>query len=148
MNASVGVADTAPETRSDADLLTLCAQLRDMQAEWQRLWHFTSQDWGLDDPPTTAADREWLAYNDHVWPAIHIGGQTPRHPDDLPGRLLDFRPVTIEGMRAKAAAVLAIEDAGCYGADARDDAWEMNTSVLVDAAGSARMLMGEEAAKP
>jgi hypothetical protein len=119
-----------------------------MQAEWQRLWHFTGEDWGLDDPPTTDADREWLAYNDHVWPAIHISGQTPRHPDDLPGQLLDFRPVTVEGMRAKAAAVLAMDDAACYGADGRDDASAFYHSVLVDAAGAARMLMGEDATTP
>jgi hypothetical protein len=116
-----------------------------MQAEWQHLWQFTSEDWGLDDPPATDADRKWLQFNDYVWPAIHISGQTPRHPDDLPGQLLDFRPVTVEGMRAKAAAVLAMDDAACYGADARDDACELYQSVLVDAAGTARMLMGEDA---
>ncbi len=118
-----------------------------MQADWQRLWNYTSEDWGLDDPPTTDADHEWLRYNNEVWPAINISGETPRHPDDLPGCLLDFHPVTPEGIRAKAAAVLAIDDAACYGADARNDACEMYRSVLFDAAGTARMLMGEDAPK-
>ena len=132
----------------DADLLALCARLSTMQAEWQRLWTFTSEDWGLDDPAVTDADRAWEHYNDHVWPGIHISGGTPRLPDDLPGQLLDFHPVTPEGIRAKAAAVLAMEDAACYGADARDDACALYHSVLVDAAGAARMFMGEDATPP
>jgi hypothetical protein len=135
------------EAGPDADLLDLCAKLAAMQAEWQRLWNFTSEDWGLDGPPTTEADHEWLRYNDEVWPAINISGQSPRHPDDLPGRLLDFHPVTPEGIRAKAAAVLAMDDAGCYGADLRNDSYELYHSALVDAAGPARCLMGEDAPK-
>ena len=144
-SASAGINSHGTKKSPDADLLALCAQLTAMQAEWQRLWTFTTDDWGLDDPPVTDADRAWEHYNDHVWPGIHVSGGTPRLPDDLPGQLLDFHPVTPEGVRAKAAAVLAMEDAACYGADARNDACEMYQSVLVDAAGAARMLMGEDA---
>lgn len=129
----------------DAGLLALCAELRDLQTKWQRLWNSTSEDWGLDAPPITPADHEWLAFNDNVWPAIHISGQSPRHPDDLPGLLLDFHPTTVEGIRAKAAAVLAMEDAAGYGGDCRNDSCELTHSVLVDMAGAARMLLGEEA---
>ena len=81
------------------------------------------------------ADHEWLAFNDNVWPAVRISGRTPRHPDDLPGALIDFHPTTAEGIRAKAAAILAMEDAGCYGGDLRDDSCALTSSVLVDMAG-------------
>ena len=130
----------------DAALLILCGELRILQGEWQALWNLTTENWGLDDPPITAADHEWLAFNDNVWPAVRISGRTPRHPDDLPGALLDYRPTTLEGIRAKAAAILAMEDAGCYGGDLRDDSCALTSSVLVDMAGSARMLLGEDAA--
>jgi len=129
----------------DAALLILCGELRVLQGEWHALWHLTTEDWGLDAPPVTPADREWLAFNDHVWPAISISGQTPRHPDDLPGSLLDFHPTTAEGIRAKAAAVLAMEDAASYGADCRSDSCELTHSVLIDTVGSARMLLGQDA---
>ncbi len=142
MNAMAPISLAHP----DADLLALCARLAEMQAEWQRLWEPTSEDWGLDAPPVTEADHIWLRYNDHVWPGIHISGQTPRHPDDLPAQLLDYRPVTPEGVRAKAAAVLAMEDAACYGADCagrrlRDVSTRSSSMPL----GPARCLMGEDA---
>ena len=133
-----------PVVHPDADLLALCARLAELQEEWQRLWQPTSEDWNLDEPPKTEADHVWHHFNAHVWPGINIAGDKPRHADDLPGRLLDHRPSTPEGIRAKAAAVLAMEDAACYGADCRDDAWEMFHSVLVDAAGPVRCLMGED----
>jgi len=129
----------------DAALLILCGEPRILQGEWQALWPLTTDDWGLDDPPTTPADHEWLAFNDNVWPAIHISGQNPRHPDDLPGSLLDFHPTTVEGIRAKAAAMLAMEDAAGYGRDCRNDCCDLTHSVLVDMAGTARMLLGEDA---
>ena len=135
-------------THPDADLLALCARLAAMQAVWQRLWEPTSEDWRLDAPPITEADHAWMRYNDYVWPAISISrwnvDKEHLHPDDLPGHLLNFRPVTPEGVRAKAAAVLAMEDASLYGANCRNDACDMYHSVLVDAAGPARCLMGED----
>ena len=133
----------------DSDLLALCARLAEMQAEWQRLWEPTRDDWRLDDPPITEADHAWLRFNDYVWPGINLvcqwrGPPGSRHPDDVLGRLHDIPATTPEGLRAKAAAILAAEDAGCYGADLRDDASQLIESVLKDVAGPARCLMGED----
>ena len=136
-----------PSVHPDADLLALCARLAELQEEWQRLWQPTSEDWGLDAPPITEADHTWLAFNDHVWPAVNLSRWSLKedlHPDDLPGQLLDLHAATPEGARAKAAAILAMEDASYYGANVRNDACEMLHSALLDVVGPARCLMGED----
>ena len=148
-----GSAKPGAAVHPDVDLLALCARLAAMQAEWHRLWHFTGEDWGLDDPPLTPADNEWLAYNDHVWLGISLAsgagiGAYTRHPDDLLGQLQDLHPTTLEGLRAKAAAILAADDAGCYGADICDDWHDLTQSILRDVTGAQRCLMGEDAEAP
>ena len=114
---------------SDAALLALCAQLEEMQTEWQRLYDATSDE----DEITTAADRAWQDYSDHVWPLVHSNSAGAF---DLPAKLLAMPATTPEGVRAKAAAVLAIEDAAAY-CDDRDDGRELILSVLRDLVGTA-----------
>ena len=136
-----------PPPHPDAELLAVCAQLRVMQDEWQRLWTLTSDEWtGMDDPPITEADHAWWDYNNHVWPGVYISASelNKRDPNDLPSRLHDFHPVTQEGLRAKAAAVVALDDAASYG-DLRDDGWMLNLSLIRDAAGDAVRPLGEDA---
>lgn len=57
----------------------------------------------------------------------------PRPPADLLGNLVDLPATTPAGLRAKAAAILAAEDAATF-CDGRDDAWQLAASVLHDAA--------------
>lgn len=117
----------------DAELLALCHRLREMQAEWQRLYDATSDEPRL----TTAADHAWDDYSNHVWPGIRIASRifhAQPHPDDQPGRLLRIRAATTEGQAAKAVAILALDDAAGY-CDLRDDSIELMHSLLRDVAG-------------
>ncbi len=111
----------------DAALLSLCAQLRDMQAEWQRLYDLTP-----DDGARTSADEVWERYASHVWPGVGPVGPWLAPDEDVPGRLLLHHPSTLEGLAAKAAAILALDDAAHYTRDCRDDAFEMQESLLKD----------------
>lgn len=128
--------------RPDAELLALCCQLAVMQAEWQRLYDATS-----DIPElTTPADHAWQDYSDDVWPsvrlAVMVGGSKPRDPADLPARLHDLPATTLEGRAAKAAAILALDDAAAY-CDSRDDICQLYASILRDVAGVAYRPLGD-----
>ncbi len=116
----------------DAELLALCDRLREMQAEWQRLYDATS-DRG---PLTTPADLAWKAYSDDVWPGVRVStwGDRPLHPDDVPGRLRMVCATTAEGKAAKARAILALEEASAY-LDCRDDVIDLMLSLMRDVAG-------------
>ena len=124
----------------DAELLALCAQLAEMQAEWQRLWEPTSDE----VPSTTEADHAWDRYHRYVWPCTH-----PSHPEmtgeDLGARLLTLRATTLEGMQAKAAAILAMEEASGYTWDCRDDSCQLATSLMEDVAGVMCPKLGADA---
>ncbi len=58
------IAARAKTGSPDAALLARCAQLEEMQDEWQRLYDATSDE----DELTTPADHAWQAYSDDVWP--------------------------------------------------------------------------------
>ena len=141
--AGLVVAGAASAGHPDATLLALCARLGEMQAEWQRLWTLTSDGPAIE----TEADRIWQDYADNVWPGVNIShwDAERRRPDDLPAKLLTFRATTPEGLQAKAAAILALDDAAGYQSDYRNDAIELWLSLGIDAAGPARRLVGEEA---
>ena len=128
----------------DADLLALCHRLQDMQAEWQRLYDATSDTDELD----TEADFAWKLYSNNVWPAEVLAVWDNREPDpaDMPARLRLLRATTAEGMRAKASAILALEESYAY-CDCRDDAWELMRSLLQDVAGIETHNLGADAAK-
>jgi len=118
----------------DAELLTVCSQLRAMQDEWQRLWTLTS-----DGPESvTPADRAFDDYAQQVWP-----GTDQEMGEGLVGRLLVLPAFTGEGLQAKAAAVCALEDAGGYSDRYRDDAFTLWETVVRDAAGAAYRPLGE-----
>jgi hypothetical protein len=102
-----------------------------MQAEWQRLYDATSDEEEL----TTPADFAWREYSDVVWPLVHSKScSVPLDVEDVPAQLLKLRATTREGLRAKAAAILAMEEACAY-CDQRDDCYEFCLSLLRDAAG-------------
>ena len=128
----------------DAALLALCAQLEEMQAEWQRLYDATSDEADL----TTPADFAWQAYSDTVWPGLNFTTwrREGRDPADEPGCLLDLPATTPAGLQAKAAAVLAIDEAASYLTDCRNDSAELWQSVIRDAAGPAHRPLGADAA--
>jgi hypothetical protein len=107
----------------DAELLAVCARLHQMQAEWQRLYDATSDAAEL----TTPADYAWQAYSDHVWP----GGVVA---DALPAQLTTLRATTWAGLQAKAAAILALDNAANY-CDGRADHAELSRSLIEDVAG-------------
>ena len=134
-------ADGVPSLASnpDAALLALCARLTDMQAEWQRLYDATSEE----GPLTTPADHAWQAYSDDVWPrtALQRRDSVTR---DVPGMLLTHPAATLEGLQAKAAALLALDAAASY-CDLRDDSYELTLSLLRDAAGAAFRPLGTDA---
>ena len=121
-------------------LLAVCVHLVAMQAEWQRLYDATSDKEDL----TTVADHAWQAYNDDVWPRTALqplGCETV----DVPAKLLTLRATTLEGMQAKAAAILAMSDAGDYSLEIRDDSFELQLSLIEDVAGLARRPLGDTA---
>lgn len=126
----------------DAELLALCCQLTAMQAEWQRLYDATSDAEKL----TTRADFVWQDYSDDVWPGVRVsvfpGGSKPRDPADLPARLHDLPATTPEGRAAKAAAILALDDAAAY-CDSRDDICQLYMALAHDVAGGAYRPLGD-----
>ncbi len=112
----------------DAALLALCEQLAEMQAEWQRLYDLTP-----DDGPKTPADEAWEHYASNVWPGVGPSARSLLPNDeDVPGRLLLHHPSSLEGLAAKAAAILALDDAAHHTRDCRDDAFELQESLLKD----------------
>ncbi len=115
-----------------------------MQAEWQRLYNATSDD----DDLTTPADSAWQAFSDDVWPGVRAASRAWRddhyNPHDLPGQLRHLRATTPEGIAAKAAAILALDDAGAW-TDLRDDSYQLNRSLLEDAAGALHTAIGSDA---
>ncbi len=115
--------------------------LADLQAEWQRLWALTE-----DDGPETDADRAWYAYSEHVWPKT-FSRPWPDAPsvEDVPALLLNLPARTPQGLQAKAAAVLALNEAGSYCRDLRDDSCQLELSLIRDAAGVAHRPLGDEA---
>ncbi len=121
----------------DAALLALCAKLDKMRAEWQRLYDATSDK----DELTTPADHVWQAYSEDVWPrtALQPKGCTTQ---DVPALLLTYRATTLEALRAKAAAILAMDEAAGYLMDCRDDSLELSLSLVRDVAGSAHRQLG------
>ena len=127
----------------DADLLALCVRLSEMQAEWQRLYDATSDEPRL----TTPADHAWNDYSNMVWPCVMLSvwDDRPLHPDDVPGRLRLLRAKTPEGQTAKATALLALEEAACWGSECRDDAIELMHSLLRDVAGIESHNLGGDA---
>ena len=114
----------------DAELLAVCLRLSRMQAEWQRLYDLTSEEEKL----TTPADFAWQAYSDDIWPrgSFCRDNLTP----DVPALLLTHPATTPEGVRAKAAAILALDHAADY-CDLRDDSFQLSLSLITDAAGLA-----------
>jgi hypothetical protein len=97
-----GINSHAAKKSPDVELLALCARLRDMQAEWQRLYDATSDE----DELTTPADFAWQNYSDHVWPLVHSNSFTvPAGVVDYPAQLLTLRATTPEGIQAKATAI-------------------------------------------
>ncbi|MGI4945582.1 MAG: hypothetical protein ACRYHQ_34305 [Janthinobacterium lividum] len=128
---------------ADAELLMLCARLDELRAEWQRLYDATS-----DLPElTTPADHAWQDYSDNAWPGVALaviaGGSKPRDPADLPARLHDLLATTPEGRAAKAAAILALDEAAAY-CDCRDDICQLYATMLRDVAGAAYRPLGED----
>ena len=116
----------------DAALLILSGELRVLQGEWHRLWEATPEA-GAEGP----ADIAWRDYSENVWP----GGcrlDADREHDPVRG-LITMRATTLEGMRAKAAAIKAMDDAGGYLMSIRDDSYELMVSLLQDVASSAAM---------
>ena len=125
----------------DADLLALCAQLRVLQAGWQRLWDATS---GMPDGEESPADLILDRYTAWVWPGTMLADVAGLTRDADPVRMLLVLPATTpEGLQAKAAAVLALDDAGGYSGCDRSDHWQIVTAVLRDAAGDAAMPLGD-----
>ena len=129
----------------NAALLALCAHLDAMRAEWQRLWLLTSDGPDL----ATKADRAWQEYSDSTWPGIAVSDHVLNrlHLTDLPGRLRTLRAVTPEGLKAKARAVMALDNAASY-CDCRNDAAQIWESIVADAAGHDWPRVGEEASPP
>ncbi len=124
----------------EAALLALCAQLEKMRTEWQRLYDATSDE----DELTTPADHAWQAYSEDVWPrtALQPKGCTTQ---DVPALLLTHPAITLEGLRAKAAAILALDEAAGYLMDCRDDSLDLSLSVIRDAAGPPFRSPGKQA---
>ncbi len=131
---------TGDRADPDRELLDLCRQLTAMQAEWQRLYKASSDAVDLASP----ADHAWQAYNDDVWPRTGMHSRDCITVD-VPAKLLTMRATTMDGMVAKAVAILAMDDAGRYTHDIRDDSSELQLSLLEDVAGAARVRMGEDA---
>ena len=138
--AGVVVAGAAPAAHPDAALLTLCAQLEAMQAEWQWRWTLTSDGPALE----TEADRAWQAYSDDVWPGIGLSDWNRIEPGDLAGELRALRATTPEGLKAKARAIMALDHAATY-CDCRNDAAQLWQSIIEDVAGPCWSRVGEEA---
>jgi len=122
----------------DVALLVLCGELQILQGEWQRLWEATPED-GEPGP----ADTVWRDYSETVWPGVSLR-EADRGRDPVRD-LIALKATTLEGMRAKAAAIKALDDAGGCLTSIRDDSYELVMSLLQDVAGSAAMPLGEDA---
>jgi len=122
----------------DTPLLILCSELRTLQGEWQRLWEATPED-GEPGP----ADAVCRDYSETVWPGV-FRREADRGRDPVRD-LIALKATTLEGMRAKAAAIKALDDAAGYLESIRDDSNELMMSLLQDVAGAAAMPMGEDA---
>ena len=59
---TVAITSHGANKHPDAALFALCAQMEQMQVEWQRLYDATSDE----DDLTTPADFAWQAYSDTV----------------------------------------------------------------------------------
>ena len=140
--AGILPADASAAPSPDAELLAACAQLRGLEDEWNRLYAATTDA----DELITPADHAWQTFSDDVWPGIALSAQRrrgdARDPADLPRRLLELRASTPEGLAAKAAAILALEDAGCW-CELRDDSFDFTRSLLKDAAGALHRPMAD-----
>jgi hypothetical protein len=122
----------------DADLLALCSQLASLQAEWQCLWGLTTADGSKVE-----ADRALEAYSHDVWSGLgasqcDIGTLCD---GDLPRQLYYHRATTPDGLRAKAAAILALDDAANW-CDVRGDTFDLMRSLICDAAGDGYQPLG------
>ena len=128
----------------DAALLDLCARLRALQEEWQRLYVLTSED-----ERGTAADKAFDAYSERVWPGTvrrceHYWKDTPPEADDLAGQLMFAPATTHEGIQAKAVALAAIADTAAYLPHDRDDEFGLFREFIREVAGAARFWLGKE----
>jgi len=132
-----------PVPHPDADLLAVCARLADHQAQWQSLWAATP-----DQPDSGPQDTAFDEFSQNVWPGYRCAD--PIRGDDtatdLPALLLTLPATTAEGLQAKAAAVLAISDAGSYTGDSRLDEIDLLRSVVRDATGGRHQELTGEAA--
>ena len=134
----MGSAKMLDRTHPDAALLILCGELRILQKEWQRLWEATPEE-GDAGP----ADTAWQVYAEHAWPGTCRANADREH--DPVRDLIAMKATTIEGMRAKAAAIKAVDDASGYSMCCRDDFYELMLSLLKDVAGPVAMSLGEDA---
>ena len=96
-----------------------------------------------EDGVAGPADMAWRDYSENVWPGGCRLDAGREHDPVL--SLITMQAVTLEGMRAKAAAIKAMDDAGGYLTSIRDDSYELMISLLQDVAGPAAMLLGEDA---
>ena len=127
---TVGITSHGAKKHPDATLLALCAQLADQQTEWQRLWAAVPDD--ADDGREIDA---FEAYSDTVWP----GSAGPA------AELVGLTATTPEGIRAKAAAALALHQTGMYVDAQHEDLLDIMASALHDAAGACYRPVGEDA---
>jgi hypothetical protein len=125
-----------------SELLSVCARLADLQAQWQGYWAATP-----DEPNGGPDDIVFKSFSTWNWPGVRLGDWA--HEDssviDLPALLLTLPATTTEELRAKAAAVLAISDVSDYTGDCRTDEMELLRSVARDAAGPAFRPVGHAA---
>jgi len=128
---------------ANAELLAVCARLADHRAQWQSRWAATP-----DVPDGGPQDTAFDEFSQNVWPGYRCADPV-RGDDtatDLPALLLTLPATTAEGLQAKAAAVLAISDAGSYTGDSRLDEIELLRSVVRDATGDRYQELTGEAA--
>lgn len=113
------------------ELLTVCARLADQQAEWQILWAATP-----DEPSGGPEDFAFDDFSQNVWPGYRCDdAAVGEGRSDLPALLLSLPAITADALQAKAAAVLAISDAGAVTGDCRTDEIELLRAVARDASG-------------
>ena len=124
----------------DAALLALCAQIDELRVEWQRFWTITTDGAALE----TEADHAWQDYSDNVWPGVTLSDWNRIAPGDVVGQLRTLRATTPDGLKAKAGAILALNNAATY-CDCRNDAAQLWASIVEDAAGPDWPRVGEEA---
>ena len=142
----------ATTVHADGEVLAVCAQLAQEQAEWQRLWNaagrprnasrYDEERRGETLTPEMAALRD---YTRRVWPATDDPYTTQGEVrTDTAHQLADLPALTLEGAKAKAVAVLALHDVAML-SEVRGDQWELTLSLLRDVAGADRRPVGEQA---